>query len=312
MMETFQGAYKQTPCNPLADHRCFLCVCERVEKLLQAYTEVKPEEKQEFMAEIARRYADHGVDVIPPVFMREAYALMGQSFQAPPPFWHYKKKMNDRGLEMQSMLKAKLRIAGNAFFNGLRIALAGSGANFLTDSREQIVKRIDEVFHKPLALDHSDLLRASISQGTKILYLADGAGEIVFDRLLIRNIVGAEVIYVVNCPYAGYSASGQDADYIDMRKCARVLANGCKAPFTILKHATPQFINAYKEADVIIAKGTSNMEALLPLRDKRLFALLYAKCQVIADYFRVPLGEPLIVNPVARQKELAGDKGRAT
>lgn len=283
--------------NPfLGDHRCLACILERMSPLLDAY-EATPAERTDFVADIAARYADHGAQMSPTDFLREAYNALGHRYQGVTPFWSFKKAMNDLALELQAPLRVRVRMGSNSFRNAMRIALVGTRVDFAQDSATDIMQRVDEGIRAQLAIDHGDLLKRSIHNGSKILYLADRAGEIVLERLFIRTIPGAEVTYVVNCPYAGYSASGQDADYIAMRDSARVLTNGCHAPNTLPELANRRFQELLEEADLIIAKGQTNLEALYPYHDSRLFVLFTCRCQIVGQRFGIRVGDSVILHP---------------
>lgn len=280
----------------LADHRCFFCIGTRFEKLLDLYG-ASPNDKHKFVARVANLYADHGYSAPTNEFIYEIYNLLYAATPDTNPFWPHKKRMNDLALELQSTLKMRTRMAGNAFHIAMRIALAGSMIDFLSATHETIRQTVDQAILLKPKIDHSAHLRERIKQGTRILYLTDKAGEIVLDRLFIRNIPAGQVTCVVNCPYAGLATSGQDADYVYMRKCARVLDNGCRAPLTIPHRGSPRFLEAFHSADIIIAKGQTNLESLYDYHDPRVYSLFTCKCQLVADHFGISIGDPVILNP---------------
>lgn len=279
----------------LGDHRCFPCILEKMNALLDAFS-ATPAERSSFVAELASLYGDHGFKTPPNDFLREAYQTLAQRYQGEFPFWQYKKAMNDRALEILPSLKVRVKMGSNPFRNAMRIALVGTRVDFVKDSAQHIMEEVDEGIRARLAIDDGELLKSRIHNGSKIVYLADRAGEIVFDHMFIRTIPGAEVYYVVNCPYAGYAASGQDADYVSMRRCAKVIVNGCDAPNTIPAVANQRFREILNEADIIIAKGQSNLEALFAYHDPRLFALFTCRCDLVANQFGIGIGDSVILH----------------
>lgn len=295
------GGSHQTQPAYLGDHRCLSCILDRMTVLLDTF-EATPSERSELITELATRYGDHGHQLPPTDFLRESYHALAAKYKGIFPFWDRKKLMNDRALELQSALRVRVRMGSNSFRNALRIALVGTRIDFFTDTTEHIMHEVDEGIRAHLAIDDGDLLKHNIHNSTKILYLADRAGEIVLDRLFIRTIPGAEIVYVVNCPYAGFSASGQDADYVSMRKCAKVLANGCEAPNTLPELAHPRFREIMAEADIIIAKGQTNLEAFYSYHDPRLFALFTCKCDLVAQRFGIHVGDSVVMHVESHDK----------
>ena len=279
----------------LGDHRCFACILDKMNSLLDAFNATLAE-RSSFIAELASRYGDHGIKTAPTDFLREAYHTLAKRYQGEFPFWQYKKAMNDLALELQPALRVRVRMGSNSFRNAMRIALVGTRINFVKDSAQHIMREVDEGIRAHLAIDDGELLKSRIHNDSKIVYLADRAGEIVFDRMFIRTIPGAEVVYVVNCPYAGYAASGQDADYVSMRGCAKVLANGCEAPNTLPAVANERFHEILDEADIIIAKGQTNLEAMFSYHDPRLFALFTCRCDLVAKQFGIAVGDSVILH----------------
>ena len=295
----------------LASHGCFYCVGAHMDRLLEMY-EASDLQKREFVEHVAECYADHGKGMPPIEFTRELYHLLAKTFPDQHPFWERKRRMNDRALELNSLLKARVRICSNSLLSSLRIALAGTAIDCLNDDDDKLLGKVEALLQQPLAADHTKMLRDRLRQGTRILYLADKAGEIVFDRLFIRTISGCQVTYVVNCPNAGLSASGQDADYVDMRLCAKVLANGCMAPYTLIHHGSARFTAAWNAADIIIAKGQGNLESVFPLQDPRVFAFFTCSCRLVSKHFGIPMGSSVVVNVERRLQEVAQQESPIT
>lgn len=288
----------------IGDFRCFSCVCRNVEHLLEAYPPDKSARKA-VMADVARLYAEGGVDMAHADFQRSAYGIVAKHFPRILPFWEHKRAMNDRALEAYSLLKSHRPPSVSAFKYGLRTALAGAGIDFERSSVAEILHGVDSLATAKLAIDHSELLQKKLGEAKVVLYLANRAGEIVFDRFFIKSLSGVEVGYVVNCPYAGYAASGQDADYVDMRSVAKVVANGCEAPSSIPVRLSARAWESFLKADVIVAKGAMNLASFYTLHDPRLFVLMRVPCQAIGSVLGCAAGEYVVVNPEARRQELS-------
>jgi uncharacterized protein with ATP-grasp and redox domains len=72
-------------------------------------------------------------------------------------------------------------------------------------------------------------------------------------------------------------------------RIADVISCGARSPGTILNRCSEEFIKIYEHADVIIAKGQGNYEALSEEK-KNIFFLLQTKCDVLARDLGVPVG----------------------
>ncbi|HEC92753.1 MAG TPA: DUF89 family protein, partial [Candidatus Atribacteria bacterium] len=130
------------------------------------------------------------------------------------------------------------------------------------------------------------------------IYLADNAGEVVFDRLLIEELVeelGKEVIYVVRGKPIINDALIEDALFCGINKVAKITSSGSDAPGTILQHCSLEFIKLYQDADLIISKGQGNYESLSE-EDRPIFFLFKAKCPVIARDVGCNVGDMVLVS----------------
>jgi uncharacterized protein with ATP-grasp and redox domains len=119
--------------------------------------------------------------------------------------------------------------------------------------------------------------------------LADNAGEIVVDRLLIERLPAKHVTVAVRGSPVINDATLADAGYAGIPEVAEVIDNGSDAPGTILDDCSDLFRHRFDEADLIIAKGQGNYETLSEV-DKDIYFLLKAKCPVIARDIGCPEG----------------------
>ena len=78
----------------------------------------------------------------------------------------------------------------------MRIAIAGNIIDDGAAEHYELQATLARVLEQPFAIDGLNRLRQALSGAATILYLADNAGETVFDRVLIETI-GLPVTYVV-------------------------------------------------------------------------------------------------------------------
>ena len=74
---------------------------------------------------------------------------------------------------------------------------------------------------------------------------------------------------------------------------SRVIDNGTAIPGTVLDRCSKEFLQAFNDADLIIAKGQGNYESL-PRNDQRIFFLFKAKCPVVACAAGCNLGDMVV------------------
>ena len=194
----------------------------------------------------------------------------------------------------RALLPALLRSVNHAedpLAAALLISVAG---NLLEDAREPALagRAMDEAWHATargvLAINHTEALRAAASRAKTILFLADNAGEVIWDRLLIEKLGAARVTLVVrNQPYL-HDALTEDLDFRHCPVAPRVLATDDLALNTPHHHDDDTLSRLLPHADLVIAKGSSWHERLAGrVPPEKRFHLLAASCPRVAACFGV-------------------------
>jgi uncharacterized protein with ATP-grasp and redox domains len=216
-------------------------------------------------------------------------------FECSDPFYDEKQISNFIAGGLYKSWKPRVLLSKDPIDEALKLCIAGNVIDYGANHDIDIEQTINRVFDSPFAIDHSSALKEAIKNAKSILYLADNSGEIFFDKLLIE-VIGKRVIYVVKERPVLNDCTRIDTDYVRMDQVADVISNGFDAPSTILKYSSELFLKAYNSADLIISKGQGNFEGLVFENDPRIFFLLMAKCDVIAEMLDVEKGSFIVYN----------------
>jgi damage-control phosphatase, subfamily I len=145
---------------------------------------------------------------------------------------------------------------------------------------------------KDLAIDDIEKAYALAQKTGKVLYLADNAGEIVFDTILVEQLknMGVHVTYVVKSAPVINDATMEDVEFSGMDKLADViLTTGADAVGLQLKLISPEFLKVYDQAKLVFTKGMGYAETLTEYALKKPHFLMFrTKCTPVANYFCVP------------------------
>jgi hypothetical protein len=184
----------------------------------------------------------------------------------------------------------------------LKIAIAGNIIDFgIKDTHDDLWQTVIRVLNQPYAIDDSQKLKDQISHCDYILYLADNAGETVFDRILIEAL-GKPVVYAVKGGPVLNDAVYEDATEAGLDSCSTIIDTGSDAPGTILQLTSDAFREEFKKAPVIIAKGQANYETLSTSNPK-VFCLLQVKCPVIGVDTGTPTGSIVLKQSLSDSSE---------
>jgi uncharacterized protein with ATP-grasp and redox domains len=171
----------------------------------------------------------------------------------------------------------------------LQLAAAANALDFFKDPNS-----IKDDVREPVSfvIDDSGHLEAKLRDASKVLYLADNAGELCFDLPLVKWMEQfAQVIYVVkpspvqnDLTLEDVKRSGLEAEF------GRVMSTGAASPGIVFSLASAEFKREFESAGFVFAKGMGHYEALSEFPPEgRFFYCLKAKCQPVADSLGVPV-----------------------
>lgn len=216
----------------------------------------------------------------------------------------YKKEKeysNKLAMELVKQMQVDIIKSDKKFDTLVRLAIAGNVMDYAAFDSFDLNSTINTALNTDLAIDHTDMLFEKIKSAELILYLGDNAGEIVFDKLFIETCLKDKVVYVVRDSPILNDATYDDAVITGMTDSAKVISSGFDAPSTVLDYCSPEFLDYYRRADIIISKGQGNLEGLIDEKDDRIFFLLMAKCDVIAERLNVKKYSFVVLNSAYAQ-----------
>jgi len=193
----------------------------------------------------------------------------------------YAKKIVEKGYTQQERFKKAClcAIVGNI----LEFDIPGHKFTFKT-----LTKSFREAA-KDLVVDDIDRAYELAKKAKSVLYLADNAGEIVFDTLLVEELknMGLKVTYVVKGGPVINDATLEDVAPSGMDKLAdNIVTTGTDAVGLLPKEVSQEFLKVYEAAELVFAKGMGYAETLTELKLTKPHLLLFrTKCNPVANYF---------------------------
>ena len=198
-----------------------------------------------------------------------------------------------QALELYPEMKKLVAASADPLDTALRLSIAGNIIDMaVKDEFDDLWETVERVLQQDYAIDDSRELRARLAEADYLLYLADNAGETVFDRVLIETLE-LPVVYAVKGGPILNDATLEDALAAGLDKCAEIVSNGAEAPGTILSFCSEEFRRQFERAPLVIAKGQANYETLSQGGEK-VYCLLQVKCPVIGKDIQAPQGSIVI------------------
>ena len=227
----------------------------------------------------------------PPALAQHLHRFIRQESGNIDPYRRIKKRMNIHAREIAASCREYIQNADDPWLAAVRVAIFGnlldSGAKNRVVS-EDLVNNLNILRDAPIAGNPLELFREADKAG-RILYLADNAGEIFMDRILLNFLPISKVTLCVRGGPVLNDALREDAEDAGFSELIPVIDNGCDAPGTVLAECSQEFLDHFKQADLIISKGQGNFETLSEV-PAPIFFLFTVKCPLVANLIGEPVG----------------------
>ncbi|MBD3225372.1 MAG: DUF89 family protein [Caldithrix sp.] len=277
------------------DYICIPCMLRQTVETVHLAVEDEETRKKAINA-VLNYLQDIPYDLPPPEVGKYIYSIMHEVTGNPDPYKSIKEKYNKAALDLYDDLLKIVLMSRRPLHTAAKLAVAGNVIDFGASSKDvQMRQLISSVHDVSFEIDHFDQFIHDMKQSKQIIYLADNAGEIVFDYLFIEMLkryypeLHLQITAVVRGAPVINDATIEDARMIGLDKIAKVIDNGDNAPATLLKNASPEMKKYYDDADLIISKGMGNYETLDD--EKRLiYYLLKVKCPLISKRINAEIG----------------------
>ncbi len=243
--------------------------------------------QRRLLGQVMNGLSEIPLETTPPEIAAQIHRLVRRELGHTDPYREPKQKSTEQALTLYPRLKALVAQADDPLDCAVRLSIAGNIIDFALKSNYDLWETVERVLEQPFAIDDNGPFRASLRQAPWILYLADNAGETVFDRVLIETL-DQPVHYAVKGAPILNDATLEDALAAGVDQAATLVSTGSDAPGTVLADCSEQFKEMFADAPLIIAKGQANYETLSQA-GSRLFFLLQVKCPVIARDVGVPI-----------------------
>lgn len=270
---------------------CIPCLFNQSLNTVRQITQ-DPDIHQQVLREVAAYAATlTRLEKSPAEISKPIYEIISRLTGVADPFERAKDESNRGALALLPEVAALVNAAPDPLDMALHAAAAGNIIDFGINHVFDIQRDILPALTQPFAIHALEEFRAELKPGRRVLYLADNSGEIVFDRLLVEQILraGADVTVAVKSGPIINDATMKDARQAGLTEITRVIETGVNDIGTVLANTSPAFRREFDSADAIVAKGHGNFETCIGTPGNFYF-LLKIKCRMVADELGIPAG----------------------
>ncbi len=275
---------------------CLPCIVRQCVKLAKLATEDQGVQYRA-MAAALDILARADLQTTPMALGWQTHSTIREICGHPDPYADIKAKSNRQAMAMYDDLSRIVAEADDPLLAATKIAVAGNIMDFGALERFDVPATVDKTLISDFAINDFEEMKADLHGARHVLYIADNAGEIVFDRVLMEQMRVPQITVALKSEPFINDATIDDAKQVGLDEVAELV--------TIVPGVTggEQFDQVWSSADVIVAKGQGNYEVFSESRGP-VFFLLLAKCTVIASDIGVNQMDMICQSQTTRQARI--------
>jgi uncharacterized protein with ATP-grasp and redox domains len=275
--------------------RCGYCILHRGYRMIQRSTDdeaVRVDAMAGLLQFLGKNYRR---DTVPSHIGAERCRVIRRLTGCIDPYKELKREADLKALQLLPRMEDYVDSFPPAerFRAACRVACIGNVIEYdVPDHNEDIEEALRELeggFH----IDDTDEFKSLLSLGKKVLLITDNAGEIAFDRLVVRELrrLGCTVTVSVKAGPALNDALMEDAEAVGMiGEADEVITTGSDGLGVQIEECSEEFRAKFFGVDAIIAKGMANWETLTEEPAPcPLMYIMRTKCEPVASTVGAPL-----------------------
>ncbi len=234
----------------------------------------------------AKNLAKYDLSFKPPEIAGNIYGKISKLLNKRDLFEKEKKTAIKEALKFKPILKKRLQKSENILLDACKIAVSGNVIDLGVNQEYNLEKEIKKIFQTDFYKNDFYEFEKMVLNAKNICYLADNAGENVFDEILIEVIkklnLNAKIYYVVRGKPIINDVTADDLKGLEINKSAKIINSGVNTPGFYLAKANKKSREIFYNADIVISKGMGNFECLYNECDRDVFYIFKVKCNPVA------------------------------
>lgn len=246
---------------------CIRCLVDKQQARLVKFKD--EDKKAAYMKEIAKIIGESGDEASSPYLVYLFNQIYHRYFGEVKDYSEVKKEYNAYVLSMEDMLYEEILKAEDPLAQALTYARIGNYIDF--GAMQHVEKDVFLELFQNKEKNHLDqkvyeaFLR-DCENGKRFLLLTDNCGEIVLDKLFLKELrkrfPHLDICVMVRGEEVLNDATMKDAEETGICNVANVISNGNGVAGTIEKILDEKAGNVLEQADIILSKGQGNFETL--------------------------------------------------
>ncbi|MDF1880632.1 DUF89 family protein [Sulfurimonas sp. MAG313] len=276
------------------DKACVECIINQSKRVASA---IDADEK--LAAEITKAVEDMASSFSfkqsPPEVAAAVYEKMAKIAGKKDLYDEVKKLSTLKAQEFVPYLEKEIEDSTNPLLTATKVAVAGNVIDLAAEYSFDLNEELEKIFHTSFAVNDFPLLEKRLALSSSLLYIADNAGEHIFDLIYIKTILSLypnlKLSYMTRGNAIINDVTYEEAQDAGFSEVCELVNSGVNTPGFVYNRANKASQKLFDEADLILTKGMGNYECLSDAKRDNLFFLLKIKCNVVANSIGKEVGD---------------------
>lgn len=274
---------------------CIPCFQRQAIKALSTIG-VQEEEKEKILREVMKTLQGLDWASTPPEMAHRVHKII-RDRTGEDPYRDLKREHNKFVMDFYPKWKKMISQSSDPLETAVKLAIAGNIIDYGANDDFDMDATINKVMKTNLGNGYKRL-RKKLETTESLLYFFDNAGEIVFDKLLIGELLRKDKFREINFVVKGgpiiNDATIEDAKAIGLDKIPKAeflyVSNGTQG--TGPERSSEEVQEWIRNHDLVISKGQGNYEDMSEFQN--LFFMLLVKCPTIASDIDAEVGQVIL------------------
>jgi len=277
---------------------CYVCIFNQVYNITKRL-DLDDETSSKVIRIGAERLKNYDLSFKPPIVAEDVYSKISEILNKEDLFEKEKKEAIKEALKFKNILVKRIEKSKNPLFDACKVAIAGNVIDLGVNQEYNLEKEIKKIFEMNFYKNDFDKFEKKVKTSKTLCYLADNAGENVFDEVLIKTIqkINPEikVYYIVRGKPIINDVTFKDLEGLEINNLAKIIDSGVGTPGFCLEKANKISKDIFYNSDMVISKGMGNFECLYGECNREVFYLFKVKCDVVAKASDSKKGEYMLL-----------------
>jgi len=285
------------------DPACIPCIVKQAYNSAKLFTNGNKELQLKMLKEVCASTLNLDKNSTAPMFSKQMQSIVEKYYGAEDPYKKIKEENIKKAEKYFMFLKMMMEETRDKLDTAMRAAIIGNVIDFGSNPDFDIDYEMNRIASNNIDLSVLPRFKEDFRKAESILYIGDNYEEAFFDKFLLNELLPKKIVFAVRSKPILNDITLEDAKQLEIDKLCKVIESGSTIAGTDLSECTPEFLDVYHKADIVIAKGQGNYETLLN-ETRPIYFLFKVKCEVISHRCGYPVGKGILLFNQIKAEEL--------